>query len=41
MLLGVKRPLKTGEQVSLTLTFEHAQPLGIRAVVGQPQRSGQ
>lgn len=41
MLLGVKQPLKTGEQVSLTLTFEHAQPLGIRAVVGQPQRPGQ
>lgn len=38
MLLGVKQPLKTGEQVSLTLTFEHAQPLGIRAAVGQPQR---
>ena len=36
MLLALKQPLAEGEQVSLTLTFEHAPPMGIRAIVGQP-----
>lgn len=36
MLLDLKQPLAEGEQVSLTLTFEHAPPMGIRARVGQP-----
>jgi len=36
MLLDLKQPLAAGEQVSLTLTFEHAPPMGIRARVGQP-----
>ena len=36
MLLALKQPLAEGEQVSLTLTFEHAPPMGIRALVGQP-----
>ena len=36
MLIGLKQPLVAGEQVSLTLTFEHAPAMGIRARVGQP-----
>ncbi len=36
MLMGLKQPLVAGEQVSITLNFEYAQPLGIRAVVAQP-----
>ena len=36
MLMALKQPLAEGEQVSLTLTFEHAPPMGIRAIVGQP-----
>jgi copper(I)-binding protein len=36
MLMALKQPLAEGEQVSLTLTFEHAQPVGVRATVGQP-----
>lgn len=36
MLMGVTAPLKAGDTVSLTLTFEHAAPYGVRAVVGQP-----
>lgn len=36
MLMGLKQPLVAGEHVSLTLTFEHAQPLGIRALIAVP-----
>ena len=36
MLLGLKSPLKTGETVSVTLNFEKAGPIGVRARVGQP-----
>jgi len=36
MLIGLKQPLTAGKTVSLTLTFEHAQAIGIRAAVGQP-----
>jgi copper(I)-binding protein len=36
MLMQLKQPLAAGEQVALTLTFEHAQPVGVRATVGQP-----
>jgi len=36
MLLQLKQPLAAGEQVPLILTFEHAQPVGVRAAVGQP-----
>jgi copper(I)-binding protein len=36
MLMALKQPLAEGEMVSLTLTFEHAPPMGVRAVVGQP-----
>ena len=36
MLMGLKQPLIAGEQVSITLTFEHAQPMGIRAIIAQP-----
>ena len=36
MLTGVKTPLAAGDTVPLTLTFEKAAPLGIRATVGQP-----
>lgn len=36
MLMALKQPLVEGEPVSLTLTFEHAPPMGIRASVGQP-----
>lgn len=41
MLIGLKQPLVAGDQVSLTLTFEHAPTMGIRAVVGQPPAAGQ
>ena len=40
MLMGLKQPLIAGEQVSITLTFEHAQPMGIRALVAQPPMPG-
>lgn len=36
MLMQVKTPLAAGDTVSLTLTFEKAAPLGVRAAVGQP-----
>ncbi len=36
MLIGLKQPLVEGEMVSLTLTFDHGSPMGIRARVGQP-----
>jgi copper(I)-binding protein len=41
MLIGLKQPLVAGEQVSLTLTFEHAPAMGIRAAIGQPAAVGQ
>lgn len=41
MLMALKQPLAEGEQVSLTLTFEHAPAMGIRARVGQPPAAGQ
>lgn len=40
MLMGLKQPLAAGEQVSITLNFEHAQPLGVRALVAQPTATG-
>jgi copper(I)-binding protein len=40
MLMGLKQPLAAGEQISITLNFEHAQPIGIRAVVAQPPIAG-
>lgn len=40
MLMGVTAPLKAGDTVSLTLTFEHAQSYGVRATVGQPTAGG-
>jgi copper(I)-binding protein len=40
MLIGLKQPLVAGEQVSLTLTFEHAPAMGIRAAIGQPAGKG-
>lgn len=36
MLLGLTQPLKAGETVSLTLVFEHAGSIGVRARVAQP-----
>ena len=36
MLMQVKIPLAAGNTVPLTLTFEKAAPLGVRATVGQP-----
>lgn len=36
MLMGLKQPLVAGEQVSITLNFEHAESLGIRALVAAP-----
>lgn len=36
MLFQLATPLAVGDTVSLTLTFEHAEPLGVRATVGQP-----
>ena len=36
MLMELTTPLAVGDTVSLTLTFEHAAPLGVRAIVGQP-----
>ena len=41
MLIDLKQPLAESEQVSLTLTFEHAPAMGIRARVGQPPAAGQ
>lgn len=41
MLIGLTRPLVSGEQLSLTLTFEKAPTMGIRAAVGQPATAGQ
>ena len=40
MLMGLKQPLVAGDQVSITLNFEHAQPVGIRALVAQPAVGG-
>lgn len=40
MLMGLKQPLVAGDQVSITLTFERAQPMGIRALVAQPAVGG-
>ena len=37
MLFQLATPLAVGDTVSLTLTFEHAEPLGVRATVGQPE----
>jgi copper(I)-binding protein len=36
MLMGVKTALTAGDTAPLTLTFEHAAPMEIRAAVGQP-----
>lgn len=36
MLLAVAEPLKTGDTVTLTLTFASAAPVEIAAAVGQP-----
>lgn len=36
MLMDVKTALAIGDAAPLTLTFEHAAPLDIRATVGQP-----
>lgn len=40
MLMGLTRPLAAGDTVSLTLTFEHAEPQGVRATVAQPTAAG-
>ncbi len=40
MLMGLKQPLVAGEQVSITLNFEQAQPMGVRALVVQPPVAG-
>lgn len=40
MLFGLDRPLAPGDTVSLTLTFEKAEPLGVRATVAQPTAAG-
>ncbi|WGM47077.1 hypothetical protein KOAAANKH_01951 [Brevundimonas sp. NIBR10] len=36
MLMALTQPLSVGDQVSLTLSFEHAQQIGVRAIVSQP-----
>lgn len=36
MLTGLSAPLAAGDSVGLTLTFEKAAQLGVRATVGQP-----
>lgn len=36
MLMALTQPLVPGDQVSLTLNFEHAQQIGVRAIVSQP-----
>lgn len=41
MLMGLKQPLTVGQSAPLTLTFEHAPPVEIRASVGQPAQGGQ
>lgn len=40
MLFGLTRPLVAGDTISLTLTFEKAPPLGVRAQVAQPTAAG-
>jgi copper(I)-binding protein len=39
MLLGLKQPLIQGEQVPLTLTFEHAGPVTVQASIAGPGAS--
>lgn len=36
MLMGLTQPLKVGDTVPLTLDFEHAGSIGVRARVAQP-----
>lgn len=40
MLFGLKRPLVAGDAIRLTLTFEKAPPLEVRAHVAQPTAGG-
>lgn len=40
MLLAVTQPLKAGDQVDLTLNFASADPVEVRAMVGQPPLAG-
>ena len=41
MLIGVTAPLKAGDTVSLSLTFEHAAAQDVQAKVGQPAPAAQ
>lgn len=40
MLIGLTGPLAAGDVVSMTLTFAHAGPVGVRAQVRQPGAAG-
>jgi len=40
MLIGLKHPLKEGERVKLTLTFEKAGTIDIEAIVDKPGATG-
>lgn len=40
MLIGLKRPLKEGEEVPLTLTFERAPPLEVMVPIGAVDAEG-
>ena len=39
MLMGLKQPLKEGDHIELTLTFEHAGPVTTQATVAGPGAS--
>ena len=39
MLMGLKQPLRQGDRVPLTLTFQHAGPMTVQAVVAGPGAS--
>lgn len=40
MLMGLSQPLTAGQEVPLAFTFEHAQPVQVRARVAQPPVAG-
>lgn len=40
MLMGLTQPLTAGQEVPLAFTFEHAQPVQVRARVAQPPVAG-
>ena len=39
MLMGLKQPLRQGDHVPVTLTFQHAPAITVQAVIGSPGAS--